>query len=98
MWLGQSTLELNRDGVYAIIRNIHVPMREELTEDEVRNYCNSQVMEHLHKKGARDIGGFQHKDALFAAASSHKVDYSKNLRPEKGIKITVGAPKPSSSS
>jgi len=66
-------------------------MREELTDEEVRRYCNAQVMEHLYKKRSREVG-FQHKDALFAAASSNKVDYTKNLRPEKGLKITVGAP------
>ena len=68
VWLGQSTLELNRDGVYVVVRDVSVPMREELADEEVRRYCNAQVMEHLYKKRSREVG-FQHKDALFAAAS-----------------------------
>ena len=67
-------------------------LREELTADEVRKYTNPQFLEHLAKKGSREIGGFQHRDPLFQTASSHKPDYSVNKRQEKGIKIKVGGP------
>ena len=82
--------------MFVVVRDQSIPTRENLTEEEMQKYCTIQVMEHLAKKHSRDgIQGFQHKDALFSAAQSVKVDYSKNLRPERGIKIKVGGPVPS---
>lgn len=91
VWLGQSTVEINRDSAYIIVRDQSITVREALTEEELIKWCTPQVMEHLHKKHSRegDIQ-FQHRDALFAAAQSATVDYSKNRRPERGIKIQVG--------
>ncbi len=93
VWIGQSTLEINRDSVYVIVKDNTIRVREQLTEEEQKRFGTSQFMDHLAKKSQHDGG--TSKDALFQAAQSAKVDYSKNSRrPEKGIKITVGGPQP----
>lgn len=66
-WIGQSTLEVNRDSVYVIVKNNEIKVREVLTDDEIKRYASSAYLDHMAKKGAREIG-FQHKDALFDAA------------------------------
>jgi hypothetical protein len=39
VWLGQSTLEINRDSIYVVVRDSSIPVREELSEEEVRKFC-----------------------------------------------------------
>lgn len=74
-----------------IVKDSTKTLRENLTDEEIRKYASKEFLHHMAKKGSREIG-FQHKDALFEMASSVKIDYTKNRRPEKGIKINVGGP------
>ena len=90
-WIGQSTLEVNRDAVYIIVKDNSKRVRETLTEEELRRYASPAYLDHMTRKNSREIG-FQHKDAVFQAAQATKADFSKNKRPEKGIKIVVGGP------
>jgi hypothetical protein len=39
VWLGQSTLEINRDSVFIVVRDRSIPVREELTDEELIKYC-----------------------------------------------------------
>ena len=95
-WIGQSTLEVNRDGVYIIVKDQRKQVREDLTDEELSKYASSALMDHLAKKRSRAIGDFEHKDPLFVTSQANKVDYTKNRRPEKGITINVGGPPPAS--
>ena len=98
VWLGQSTLEVNRDAVYVIVKDNEIKLREELTEEEIKKYASNQYLDHIAKKYSRDIN-LQHRDALYDASQAAKPDYSKvsNRKAEVGIKITVGGPKDSGS-
>ena len=78
--------------MYVIVKDSSKVLRVQLTDDEIRKYASHQYLEHMAKKHSREISSFQHKDALFETAASHKPDYSKNIRPERGIKINVGGP------
>jgi hypothetical protein len=91
IWLGQSTIEINRDSVYVFAKDNSIPLRETLTDDEIRMYASNAYLDHIAKKGSREIG-LQHRDPLFETAQSAKPDYTKSKRPERGIKINIGAP------
>ncbi|CDW83714.1 ubiquitin carboxyl-terminal hydrolase family protein [Stylonychia lemnae] len=93
VWLGQSTLEINRDSVYIIVKDNEIKIRDNLTEEEVKKYATNQYLDHIAKKHSKEVD-FQHRDALFDASQAVKPDYTKNRRAEKGIKITVGGPQP----
>ena len=83
-----SSLELNKDGVYIIVRNWAKKMKEDLNEEELRKWGTPLLIEHLNKKMTISVS---HKDPMFAAASSFKPNYeTKPGKPEKGIKIHVG--------
>ena len=73
------------------VKDNSIPLREALTDEEIRLYATHAYLDHMAKKGSREIG-LQHRDALFEAAQSAKPDYTKNRRPERGIKINVGGP------
>lgn len=96
VWLGQSTLEVSRDAVYIVVKDNQIPLREQLTEEEIKKYASQQFLDHIAKKHSREGGiELQHRDALFVASQSAKPDYSKVARKaEVGIKITVGGPQP----
>lgn len=49
-WLGQSTIEINRDSVYVIVKDASKTLREQLTDDELRMYASQQYLEHIAKK------------------------------------------------
>lgn len=77
IWLGQSTIEINRDSVYVFAKDNSILLRETLTDDEIRMYASNTYLDHIAKKGSREIG-CQHRDALFESAQSAKPDYTKN--------------------
>lgn len=54
-WIGQSTLEVNRDSVYVIVKDNSIKVREQLTDEEVKKYGTSAFMDHLAKKNSREI-------------------------------------------
>jgi hypothetical protein len=56
-WLGQSTIEINRDSVYVIVKDSSKPLRETLSDDELRVYASHQYLEHIAKKQSRELGG-----------------------------------------
>ena len=39
-WLGQSTIEINRDSVYVVVKDNFKKVREELTEEEFKKYAS----------------------------------------------------------
>lgn len=39
IWLGQSTIEINRDSVYVVIKDNSIQLREELTDEEIHKYA-----------------------------------------------------------
>ena len=49
-WIGQSTLEINRDGVFVVVRDFRKKVREELTEEEVLKWASNSFLDHLQKK------------------------------------------------
>ena len=55
-WLGQSTIEINRDSVYVFAKDNTIPTREVLTDDEKRLYASHAYLDHMAKKGSREIG------------------------------------------
>lgn len=46
-WIGQSTLEINRDSVYIIVKDSTKKLREELTEVELKKYATPTFLQHL---------------------------------------------------
>jgi hypothetical protein len=56
-WIGQSTLEINRDSVYVIVKDCSKVLREELTEEEMRKYASREYINHIAKKSQREITG-----------------------------------------
>ena len=55
-WLGQSTIEINRDSVYVFAKDNSIPLRETLTDDEIRMYASHAYLDHIAKKGSIEIG------------------------------------------
>lgn len=49
-WIGQSTLEINRDEVFVVVRDHRKKVREELTEEEVLKWASNSFLDHLQKK------------------------------------------------
>ena len=47
IWIGQSYLEINRDGVVLIAKNAELPVREELTEEELKKYATPALINHF---------------------------------------------------
>ena len=92
IWLGQSTLEVNRDSIYIIVKDSSKKLREELTDEELMLYASGEFLEHIARKQNRDGINFSKRDILFETAQANKVDLTKNRRPERGIKINVGGP------
>jgi len=41
VWLGQSTLEVNRDAVYIIVKDNEIKIREDLTAEEMEKYASN---------------------------------------------------------
>lgn len=66
-WLGQSTVEINRDCCYIVVKDSSKTLREDLTDEELMLYGSSEFLEHLARKHNKEIS-FQNKDALFDAA------------------------------
>jgi len=92
-----STLEINRDGVFIVVRDYRKKIREELTEEELMKYASNSFMDHLHKKKIK-LAGFENrsKDAIFIASQGGYSMGEKALpkMKEKSLKIGIGAPKP----
>lgn len=55
-------------------------------------YGSSEFLDHIARKQNKDVSSFSKRDALFETAQAVKVDFTKNRRPERGIKINVGGP------
>ena len=91
-WLGQSTIEINRDSVFIVVKDSSKKLRETLTDEELMLYGSNEFLDHLARKQNRDVTYLQNRDTLFEAAQANKIDLSKNRRPERGIKINVGGP------
>lgn len=66
-WIGQSTLEVNRDSAYVIVKDNDIKVRDQLTDEEIKKYASSAYLDHIAKKGSWDPSS-QHRDAVFAAA------------------------------
>ena len=49
-WLGQSSIEINRDSVYVVVKDSDKRVREELTETELRQYASQAFIDHIAKK------------------------------------------------
>lgn len=92
--IGHSSLEVNKDGVYIIAKNSAIPLREQLTEEELKMWGSNLYLNHMEKKLVSKGAFKANHDELFIAVSKNKNDYSKGSGiKEKGIKIKVGAPK-----
>jgi hypothetical protein len=67
-WLGQSTIEINRDSVYVIVKDSSKKLREELTDEELMLYGSNEFLDHIARKQNKDISQFSKRDALFETA------------------------------
>lgn len=47
VWLGQSTLEINRDSAYIMVKDSSKKVREELTDEEMKKYSSASLLNHL---------------------------------------------------
>ena len=46
-WIGQSYVEINRDAILIIAKNSELPLRENLTEEELKKYATPALINHL---------------------------------------------------
>jgi hypothetical protein len=49
-WIGQSTIEINRDSVYVFVKDNTIKLREELTNQELQAYATQAYIDHVQKK------------------------------------------------
>jgi len=69
MWLGQTSIQINRDGVFVVVRDSSKKIREELTEQELLKWASNGFLDHLQKKKVRMMGFNNHmKDGVFIAS------------------------------
>jgi len=47
---------VNRDSVYIIVKDNMIKVRETLTDEELKKYATPAFLDHLAKKGSREIG------------------------------------------
>lgn len=89
--LGLSYLEITRDAILVVVKDNSKPSKEKFEQEELDKWANQGFIEHLNKKQNTSFA-LQHRDhdALLTATQNRKVDWNKNTRPEKAIKITVG--------
>ncbi len=89
MWLGQTSIQINRDGVFVVVRDSSKKIREELTEQELLKWASNGFLDHLQKKKVRMMGFNNHmKDGVFIASQNNQPDFKKLPKmQEKGIKI-----------
>ena len=66
-WLGQSTIEINRDSVYIVVKDSSKKLREELTDEELMLYGTPDFLDHIARKNNKDVD-MSKRDALFEAA------------------------------
>ena len=52
-WIGQSVLEINRDGAYVVVKDNEIKLREDLTEEELKKYGSSAFIDHIEKRSGR---------------------------------------------
>lgn len=52
--IAQGKLELTKDGSIIIVRDHSKPIRETLTEEEIKKYTNSTFVDHIKRKLAAD--------------------------------------------
>lgn len=72
VWVGMSSLEINRDSVYIIVRDWSKKMKEELTSEELAKWGTPLLLEHLKKKTSLQLN---HKDPMLVATSAYKPNY-----------------------
>ena len=45
-----SALELTRDGIMIVVKDNSRVLRDQLTAQEIKDYCNQQYLDHLARK------------------------------------------------
>lgn len=96
-WIGRSSLEINRDSVFVVVKDSSVQQRHlKFGQDDalIRRYAGPQYVQHISSKGQPHIAVSGTKfDSLYEAAHSYSVSQSQkpaaNYSKEQGIKITV---------
>ena len=53
-WLGQSTIEINKDSVYVIVKDSTKVLREALTDVEITKYASKEFINHMLKRGSKE--------------------------------------------
>lgn len=94
-WIGQSSLEINRDSVYIIVKDTSKKVKEDLTDEQIKKWGGNGYLDWMRKKEARAKGFNNNKDELFIAVGKNKPSFDKPFPgyKEKGIKIQVGPTK-----
>lgn len=92
LWIGASSLQINRDSLFLVVKDQTKPLRHlKVGEDDekLRRYAGDDYMTHLLSKAeAGQDYGQGRTDALFEAAQSREVNYvSKNRTEEKAVTI-----------
>jgi hypothetical protein len=100
-WIGQSNLEINRDSVFIVVKDSHVPQRQlKLGEDDemIRKYASPNYLGHISSKHGNIAASGTKFDSLYDASQSYSATMATrtpaNYGKEQGITITVGKRSP----